>query len=533
MKKYAEPYFFNVKIEKANLVLITIMEGLFMKFCSKCGAQMGDDKAFCSNCGNKLRTGVPDIQPNQESLVNGVYNQPVQNYIQNPVKTRKRITKLQMIVLIVAVSIIALGTTGYFVGASMTSKDKVISDFSKALESKNPIEIMRYLKSSDPAMKIDEPGVKSFIKYLEKNPNSTKDIINSISIQSALADSKIDSAVNLQGGAQKNTSVSILTLVKDGKSLLIYDRFMFEVKPCYINVTTNYKDTSITVDDKEMCKADSNAFSKKIGPFMPGIYTLKAVYKGQYVNIEKSQEAILNGVASANANSQYVLNVNMPLNAYTVNIESNFNDAKLFINDKDSGLLVRDAKQFGPVPKDGSASLQAQKEFPWGIGKSQVVKTDGKYSIFLDLSPVNDSVTNSIMGTANEYVKSFVEAIIARDAGKLVNNTQKDKDRQKSRFDYMVNDKQYYKGKLTKMEFDTGTLEIYIDSNTYKARITGRENYDSTFYYEGNSDALTTQSNSVSNYEFIYDETSKKWLIDNVSSGYYYNPENNKEFIMQ
>ena len=59
-----------------------------------------------------------------------------------------------------------------------------------------------------------------------------------------------------------------------------------------------------------------------------------------------------------------------------ITLYSNFDDAKVFINNIDTGLMTKDIKNYGPLPKDKDIKIFLQREFPWGTIKSEEVSIE-------------------------------------------------------------------------------------------------------------------------------------------------------------
>ena len=80
----------------------------------------------------------------------------------------------------------------------------------------------------------------------------------------------------------------------------------------------------------------------EIGKLLPGNYTLKGEYKGEYGHL-KSEETLDFSKAEENIDEH-----DIDLKGAYVNIESNIENATVFINGEDTKITVLDAKDFGP-----------------------------------------------------------------------------------------------------------------------------------------------------------------------------------------
>ena len=148
-----------------------------------------------------------------------------------------------------------------------------------------------------------------------------------------------------------NNADNIFTLEKKGSKWLIFDNYVFDIKPAYITLNTNIKGAQIFKDDKLVADSNSSNFTKEIGPYVPGDYKLKAVYKGKYCNLEKSTEVDLVKSARTGQNKS---TVNLDLDGHYINVSvpNECEDAKIFINGIDTKILAKNANEIGPLTDD-------------------------------------------------------------------------------------------------------------------------------------------------------------------------------------
>lgn len=464
-----------------------------MKFCTKCGAQIEEGKKFCSKCGEATLTQstpgkiIPTI-PTQEKQVD------VPKVSNKSTKTGKLLAVALGIFLVLAI-------LSYNIGASLLSKNKVVEKFNQALASKDSSELAKYVVSSDIKQKINAKDISGLLNYIEKNPS------------------------------QINNIYDLFTLKKQGKAWFFYDKYVFELKSIYVKVQTNYKGTQIFLDNNLVCTADKEDYEKEIGPYIPGLYKIKAILKGEYVTLEKSVDLDLVRINLANK-SGAINFVELYLDGYKLSVDSDYKDAKLFANGKDTGLLIVDAKAFGPVSKDGSVKLYAEKDFPWGVTKGEEITLHGERSVFLKLNEVNDDVTNNLMDTINIFNKSLVEATKLRNVSKLLNASDIKKKKITEDIENAISNKDLFIGDIAKTTFDLDNINIYQNSNKYYAEITENETYNAEWYKEGDTIPQTNVYDIARKFILIYDETLKKWFIDDDQIIYYFNPTNKKEFIL-
>lgn len=485
-----------------------------MIFCTKCGAEIDGGDRFCTECGHVFSKEA-DFDEGRSIILETMFS------------------KTQKIIAITIAVLLVLGVLTYKIGETLTSKDKVVSRFNQAIISRNPTQLAKYIVSSDPNVSIDSKSIDALVNYLNKIPAYSNEIVKSlnkqskdISISSSLNGNALDVFIN----QTINGSKDLFKLKKQGKTWFFYDRYVLELKPVYIKVHSNTKDAQIFFGDDLLGTANKKDFIMEIGPYSPGIYKLKASLKGKYVNLEKSAEVdLVSDVDFSNENKR-IKDLDLNLDGYEVSVDSNYKDAKLFSSGKDTGLTIKDANIFGPVSKDGSLIIFAKRDFPWGTVKSEEVKVSGQSSIYLKLNVVNGDVKNTLMETINIYNKSCVEASLARDSSKLKNVSEARKKILHDDIQVAVKSKRMFIGNLINTTFDLDSISIYQKDNKYYAEVSDLESYKVVWYNEGTSVPETNLNEPAWKYTLIYDEKSKKWLINSTVINKDFNPINTKDF---
>lgn len=507
-----------------------------MKFCTKCGGQIEDGKQFCIKCGQSASKQAEPAQStsSEPSSIGKVNNQTANNPEAKLPTLNLKLSKPQKIMAIAVAVVLVLGVAFYKVGESLTSRDKIVSKLTQAIASNDSAQLSKYIVSSDPKLKIDAKSLDALLKYMDKVPSYGNEIIKSINNQSV----KMEISPKLKGTSVdvfKNNEINnnlndLFVLKKQGKTWFFYDKYVLDLKPVYIRVSTNYKDTQIFLGDTLVCTSTQNDFTKEIGPYTPGLYTMKATLKGQYINLEQTVEIdLVKDIDLSNPN-QKVKDQQLFLDGYEVTVDSDYQDAKLFANGKDTGLLIQDAKAFGPVSKDGSVKLYAQKDFPWGTAKGKDVAVDGSSNIYLELNGLNDSLQVALMESINTYNKGWFDAFKSRDISKFTNVTEDKKNLLIADIQGLIDYKRMYTGTLSKTAFDLNSFSIYQSDNKYYAQLTNLETYNYAYFDEGVPIPTAILEEQAKVYTLIYDETSKKWLINDMYTNYNFNSENKKEF---
>lgn len=509
-----------------------------MSFCPNCGTKLNEGNLFCSNCGTKV-VSIPieplqQAQPEQAAqaeqlLYTNQQDQPTQppqttqqvqptqatTYYEQATSNKKfKLSTAKKVIIGIVAGVIILCIAAFQIGASITSKDKVIEKFNTALKNGDSKQLVSMLKSSDSKVEINEKNVKSLLNYLKKDPTYITDLMNSIKDQSENLDKKIVTEYK-----------DAITLKKSGKKFFFYDNYVFEVLPVYIEVSINTKDAEIYVNDTKVCTSDSEDFTKKVGPFFPGTYKVKAVYKGKYTSIQDSEE-----VEGFKSNNYYYekQSTYLDIDKNYVQIDCNQtgddfyfgkdSDAKVFVNGKDTGMIIKQINEnengrgLGPV--DNNTKIYVEKTYPWGSVKSKEVNVNvDEYEVTLDIEGLSDDIKNSIITTISEYEKSLIVAATAKDPSKLVNGSQALIDDVTDFINSYKDGNSTFSASILKTEFDLDSFSIEEDSGIYSVYVTARSTRD----FPLNPTAEKVQ---IAKYKLSYNSQGSKWIVEQVYSDY-------------
>lgn len=495
-----------------------------MAFCINCGNKLNENDKFCENCGTPVElTENLQNKPYNSEIIESVqqtqfYTQQIPYNQQPPVygvpQQAKKRTKKPLIAAIVASIIVILGVVGFFVLNSITSKDSVISNFSKAIEQKDVNTLSKYLVSSDSRAKVDEASIKAFLDYIDQNPAYLNDLINTIKNP------------NSSNYFIQNDSFADLKLKTDGKVFLLFNKYVFEMQPYFLKIKTNYKDTEIYMDGKVVSKADSDDFSVQIGPYLPGLHKIKAVYKGEYTSLENEKDVKL---VSSEVSGKNV-NLDLALKGKTISISAGYNDAKVFVNGKDIGLTVQQVneKDFGPV--DSKTKIALQKEFPWGTVKSEEVEVGNKLRVKIDINAMNDTLKNHMMDLVNKFDSQWEEACSIKDSSKVENVTPAMLDKVNNKINALKDKRYIHQGTYVKGIYDLDSFSIVFSGQQYIAYFKNHEFLKEVEYPEGKPSSDIKVNEYYWLYKLVYDTANKKWLIDDYTKSYSMSTKNVKEF---
>lgn len=483
--------------------------GILMKFCRNCGKELAEGIKFCKHCGqDTAKTKDTKEVSKEEKSAHTNHEQQESPQPQQVKKEPVKLSKKSKLIMSVVGALIVLLFIGYKVGESITSYEKIVDNFEEAMIDKDAKKVAKMLVADTKNMKVDKDTVTGFIEYYNDNPSEMNSLF---------------SHLKEQGMAYKHNPdyddadlYYTVNLVKDGKTF-VFDKYQIKVSPVYFNVSTNYKDSEITLNGDVIGTADRDEYSKEFGPYLPGTYTFGSTYKSDFVELEIEED-------HSNIDSDYTKEVNLYIEGEEVYFEipnkSGFESLKLYINDEDTGINLLEEDTIGPVLTDGSMEVAYEAEFPWGKVKTDNVPMDDYY---MDVKfSADDELKKTIQETIVTYNQEYLQAITTADAKKftvagktLIEDIIEDTD-------YRKKQDNFYKGKFMGVDFDNESFTLaYSDYNDdWQISVDLITIFEEDKYYSPYREAELEKAEHVEEYVLSYDEETEQWLVFAIGYGY-------------
>ncbi|MEH7581323.1 zinc-ribbon domain-containing protein [Priestia megaterium] len=482
-----------------------------MLFCKECGKQLKKGAEFCQECGRP----VEQNSAQQTSLQGNYSGGRISNQSPEPPKQMSKKTKGKLIAAGVAI-VLLIG--GYKAGEHFTDKDRVIERFETAVHNNDQETVAHLLSSQDSNLEISKENVKGFMTYFQKHPDEINDMIDVLKVESQALDKGINLDKELSSSYEDDPEVLPFQLAQRGKTAFLFDKYTIEVKPMYLQVETDYKNTAIYVDGKKVGTASSNNFSKTYGPYVPGMHKVEGRYKTEFVDlVTKDTVSFMDNI------NKKTVSLDLKGEDIAIDLGENPPDmkGKLLIDGKKVKLNPFKTPEFGPVVTDGSMSMKVAANFPWGEMTSKDIPIDSD-EIYYNFGRDKD-LENALIKIAAAENKNLFKVYSTGKPNALENITNRYKRAvAQSIGDGM--DTEYLKVKYAGSTFDLNTGELnYTDEGSWEATIVGKELYgiDYGTGFENEEKVLK--------YSLVYDETKKKWLLDDVEDAYGPFSENVKE----
>ncbi len=316
---------------------------------------------FCSKCGSQLINGKC---PNCSKIP----------------QTKK---KPKILFIILAILIVIIG--GTFIYLKYTTKDAndIANEFSNSISSANADELSNILYCNDENLQINKSNAQILIDYFSKNPSKFSDVNN-----------------DFKKGQFTNTGTP-LSIEEVRKNFFFFPVYKLTINPSFIKVKTKFKDVKIKVGDKTYGDLTKK---NEIGPLMPGEYNITAEISNSY--LKKNENINVNTFAKENQD------VDVFSKLTTINVTSDIPDAELYINNKDTGIKVKDAKDFGPVDPGsiiyGIGTMDGKKVVS---NKYNLNYDNSVYINFEDVKKEEDNFKNDLYSLLSNYSNDFAYAV--------------------------------------------------------------------------------------------------------------------------
>ena len=152
--------------------------------------------------------------------------------------------------------------------------------------------------------------------------------------------------------------------------------------------------------------------------------------------------------------------VKIEVAAEYITLYSNFSDAKVYINEKDTKKTVSEIKKYGPIPNNKDITIYIAKDFPWGVIKSPEIKVQEDNILKIDINMANDELLATIENTLREFYNSLFDALNNKDSS-LIENVEENSREE-------VFNSIYEKPKVFANNYTISDLELKIANSEFK-----------------------------------------------------------------
>lgn len=382
---------------------------------------------FCKKCGNKLVNGSC---PNCSTAYNS--------------NTNKKKSKFIMVLILIA--LIIVGALFIYGKSVSKTQPEIAAEFSNAISTQNSDKLQQILYCDNQNLQINKTNANVLIDYLIKNPSVF---------------SKINDDFKSGNYTTDNYPLSIKEV---SKSFLFFPVYKVVVKPTFINVKSNFKNYKVKILDKTY---DNLNETSEIGPLMPGNYNIMAELSNSYLH--KSE------VTDISTFDDNCPEINIFEDLKTIDIDSDIPDADLYVNNKNTGIKVKDAKNFGPLEENSVIYAVANEGGKKIISNKYTVDSESEiYINFEDARASEEDFKMELSSLLNNYSSDFAYAVNYNDFNYISSYLKEDSpiyNKQKEVVPYIYNQG------ITESFKSTEILNYTFNADTNSGQVTCNEIY--------------------------------------------------------
>lgn len=315
-----------------------------MRFCKNCGAAAEEkDQQFCKACGFSLneQTGesISDGEATSQVDLNkelDEVNEP--NYIADEQPHNPKKNKWWLYALIAAVVLLGIA---HFAMKSYVNPTKTIKAMDEDFQKENKKGFLDHFDYSSKT----HADADSFYDFVEEQ--SWGDLRSGL-----LVNAEAVKNGDLTDPILDNDGNNLFKLIKEPVLGGLYNKVSFEVVPTRVEIASEFDKVQFT-SEKEKVELDGKE-PTYIGEFLPGEYKWSALLKASLGDIPFDGKMKVGREAESNK-EEIELDIKP---AYTT-ILTNNNDAELLVNGKETEFDFYSEDSIGPLPLDGSVTIQA------------------------------------------------------------------------------------------------------------------------------------------------------------------------------
>ena len=240
---------------------------------------------------------------------------------------------------------------------------------------------------------------------------------------------------------KKSNNSGNLTI--ESEKSLLGENYYLNLSTISINITSDIKEAIIYINGREVNK-------EELVSLIPGTYEVAYKLKTDYGDVEETKEMDI--LSSGD--------VKIEVAAEYITLYSNFSDAKVYINEKDTKKTVSEIKKYGPIPNNKDITIYIAKDFPWGVIKSPEIKVQEDNILKIDINMANDELLATIENTLREFYNSLFDALNNKDSS-LIENVEENSREE-------VFNSIYEKPKVFANNYTISDLELKIANSEFK-----------------------------------------------------------------
>ena len=399
----------------------------------------------------------------------------------------RKSTLSNRILMLTLIILAAAGITGYAAGNSLTSSEtKFLRKFHKLMLHPDSSEALKFIGIENNGTEINKQTLDPFFKYIQQTTTRSKAFIEALK--------------------KEPTKASIAVLKRE--KTLFGTKFQVELKPVYIDITAPYKGTEIYLQDNLITTSRENNFSTKLGPLVPGIYEVKGIYKNEY-----GQSTIEQTVSAITGTTSIIL----PLESRRFSLESNYEDAYVYLNGEKTDKQVKDFKNIGPFPGTDSIKFFIERDFPWGRITSTEIEVTTSSKVRLDINPLTPELKAQLDTSFKTFYQSLFNALSAEKPDLIKNAEDNVK---KQMYSWLKDDSFIVKNSysMKDIEYEQDIMELHPKEGSFTASANVTVAYKTSkkilvFNLPGSYTTISQKYKTT----LTYNDDLKQWIVSAVT----------------
>lgn len=393
--------------------------------------------------------------------------------------------KPKKIVLLALIIIILTASSSYFIALSFTNtKARFLDSLRQTLQSEDPYKAMDYISFQDKVLKVSKDNMNPFFQYIKQNPDRITTFIE---------------------GLEKEPSDKSMALLKERKGRF-GSKYYVELKPIFINLSVDYKDTDLYVNNELILSTEEDDSTVTLGPYAPGAYHVKAELGNEFGKV--SEEKDLTALDSTTK-------LSFELNVIKITVNSNYPDALVYMNGENTEKQVKDFKDIGPIPIKDNISVFVEKEFPWGTVRSTEVEANTTSSIKLDINPATPELKVQLEQTYRDFYHSVFQALTSQNKALMAYSSAPVQEEIYSRLkrDTIILKNSY---SINTMAFEQDVIAVDSEHDKYTASANITISYKEQKSFWGIPLPYYNDVTKKFKTTLTYDEDSNSWIVSNI-----------------
>ncbi len=389
-------------------------------------------------------------------------------------------------IIISLLFVLIIGLFGFYLGVLNSDKAYSINKFEKALVKNDSRAALKYLSFKDNEINLTKDNLQPFLDYINTSPERRKNLINYLNSNESL----------------KEGNMVILKTVGNWP----FKKWKIELQPVYLSFSTEFKNTELYLNNILFDKSDTDGYSNKLGPIIPGKYSIATVLTNEYGSSKAEKEIqLLSGLIA----------VSLSPPAAMVNLQGNYPEAEVYINDKPTSIKIKDFKNIGPIPINNTFTVHAEMSFPWGKTISEKKTFSQLPELRLDINPLTDELRATLEQVYTEFYQSFFIALNQNDVSLIKHSSP---EVSQSVFNRYKNTALILKDsyKMKSIQWEQNAIGVKTQNTVYKANAVINLEFDKQKNIFGFP--FLTKPESLSLQTILsYDEKNNRWFVSEVN----------------